>query len=340
MGSLVRQIATPSSTVPDRSKPGGRPCTSESAPSLVTSLFAFALIGLWVAAVFATYTRLPAGELYNVSNSGVVGGASRVVVFLGYPCALASILILGIVWARVRRSPALTHRSRRLVGALIVMSVLLCASVAVPGVVDPDNLNAKPMNALAAAGVLLAVTLTISAAWLAGVGAPERALRGNWLRCAVAIVLLVLAIPWLGAIAGLHLTGLPVLGEVFLSGELRTQPSDPIPPAAVHLGDHEGLDGVLLVLIVLMLSRELRRVRDHVLRTGLIAGGSLAIVYGLAVALKDFWLEQIVKRGWTDFEITGVLEPGVTLGWAGILLATALLAAVAHRRAGRTNTGS
>lgn len=309
-------------------------------PSLVTSLVAFVLICLWVTAVFTTYARLPTEELYNVSNGGLVGGASRVLVFLGYPCALASVLILGVVWARVRRSPLLTQASRRLIGALIVMSVLLCASVVVPGVIDPDNLNAKPVNALAAAGVLLAIGLTIAAAWLTGVGASDRALRGDWLRCAVAIVLLVLAIPWLAAIAGLHLTGLPVLGDVFLSGELRTQPSDPVPRAAVHRGDHEGLDGVLLVLIVLILSRELHRVRDRVLRTGLIFGGSLAIVYGLAVVLKDFWLEQIVKRGWTDFEIAGVLEPGASLGWAGILVATALLVVVAHRRAGRADTGS
>ena len=301
------------------------------APSLVPSLLVWALFGLWLVMVFVTYARLPAEELYKVSGSGLMGGASRGLVLLGYPLALGSILILGFVWERVRRSGAVSERRRRAIGALALVGVVLCATVGIPSVVDPDNLDAKPLNALAAVGVLLAFVLTVWTVRLSGLGNAGRWTRGDSLRSVMAFVLLLVATPWVGAVLGFHLRGLPVLGEVFLSGELRTQPGEPIPRAAVHLGDHEGLDGLLLVAAVLILTRELRRMRGSALRTALIFTSSLALVYGLAVVLADFWLEQIVKRGWTDFEITGVLEPGPTVGWAGILIVTGLLGAIAVR---------
>ena len=42
---------------------------------------------------------------------------------------------------------------------------------------------------------------------------------------------------------------------------------------------------------------------------------------------QDFWLEQIVKRGWTEAEIPPALLPGFRPIWA-VILALAAFAAV------------
>ncbi len=55
------------------------------------------------------------------------------------------------------------------------------------------------------------------------------------------------------------------------------------------------------------------------LRTGLAAYLSLMIAYGVANIANDGWLEQIVKRGWTDWEIPGMLRPELTWMWALVL---------------------
>ena len=51
----------------------------------------FAVVAL---ELVVTYARFDAGELYNVSGSGVEGGASRLLVFLNFPVALAAIAVL------------------------------------------------------------------------------------------------------------------------------------------------------------------------------------------------------------------------------------------------------
>jgi len=50
------------------------------------------LLFLTVAAeMFVTYSRLPAGELYHVSHTGLAGGASRVLVFSNFSTALVAL---------------------------------------------------------------------------------------------------------------------------------------------------------------------------------------------------------------------------------------------------------
>src|SRR5215216_4615361 len=51
--------------------------------------------------VFVTYTRIDAGDLYHVSHGGLAGGASRVLVYLNYPVALASIGLAAIAGDRL-----------------------------------------------------------------------------------------------------------------------------------------------------------------------------------------------------------------------------------------------
>ena len=54
------------------------------------------------------------------------------------------------------------------------------------------------------------------------------------------------------------------------------------------------------------------------------------LVYGLANALQDFWLEQLVKRGTTSLEIPSMTVPKASWAWLA-LLATALLIHFAPR---------
>ena len=48
------------------------------------------------------------------------------------------------------------------------------------------------------------------------------------------------------------------------------------------------------------------------------------LVYGLANAVQDFWLEQLVKRGTTSLRIPSMTVPEASWAWAALLL-TALL---------------
>jgi hypothetical protein len=59
---------------------------------------------------------------------------------------------------------------------------------------------------------------------------------------------------------------------------------------------------------------------------------SLLLVYGLANAVQDFWLEQVVKRGWTDHRIPSLLRPGPSLAWAGLGVATVLVYLLVFRK--------
>ena len=264
--------------------------------------------------VLVTYARLGPGELYHVSRSGLGGGASRVLVLLNFPIALAAIAVL-IVLAERQRGP---------LAAVGVAGIVLCAAVVWPGVVDQGDLDAKPSNALAALGVAVAVVLS-TLAWRSG--GIERAGRraGDRLRLLLAVAALLLAVPWVLADLGLSLDGVPVLGTIYQTGELRAQPGDPTLHPAVHHGHHHGLDGALLVLTALLLSRLLPSMRTAWVRG--VAGAYLALMlcYGAGNLANDFWLEQIVKRGWTDWRIPNVTEPKLSTAWGVILIGSAAL---------------
>jgi hypothetical protein len=167
------------------------------------------------------------------------------------------------------------------------------------------------VNALPAAGVALAVVLSLAA----GLHRERVRLR------AAPLALLVLALPWLAADLGFHLDGVPVLRSIFLTGKVVGV------RAAVHLGHHHGMDGVLLTLATLLLVPLARRIEAPVLRLLVGAYLGLEIAYGLANTAQDGWLEQVAKRGWTTHVIPSVLRPALTLAWLGIALAAAVFAA-------------
>jgi hypothetical protein len=294
--------------------------------ALVWALFAVVAIEILV-----TYSRLPAGELYHVSRSGLPGGAGRVLVFLNYPLALVAIPILVLLAARLADAPAKVTAG---------VGVVLSAAVFWPGVVKQSDLDARPVNAVAALGVLVTVSLTVVA--LARLGRPARPSRqpGDRLRLIVAAVALLLALPWLSADLGLSFDGVPVLGTLYQTAELRTQPHVTGLHPAVHHGHHHGMDGVLLVLSALILSRAPTSLRATWLRLTLGAYLALMFCYGAGNIANDFWLEQVVKRGWTDWEIPDVTTPKASVAWVAIVLAAAALCTTSLVRARRFRAGA
>lgn len=287
------------------------------------------LFGLVAVAMWITYSRLPAEDFYNVSGEGLGAGAGRVLVFLNYSTALVGIAVLAVVADRLRGHLAI----------LAVVGALLCAVVFWPGVVEQSDLDAKPVNALPALGVLVAVVLTVIALARGGVGA-SRPIGGGWdvVRLVLAVALVLASIPWIFAELGLYVGDVPGLGSLFMSDEILAEAGHP-GLRAVHLGHHHGFDGALLALSALLLSRVVAQVRPKLLQNLFGFFVALMLVYGLANALQDFWLEQIVKRGTTSHAIPTLTTPKVSWAWAAIV-GTALLIHFAARRVGRVGKPS
>ena len=223
--------------------------SDERAPLPLEVAVVWLLFVVDAAAIFVTYSRVPAHELYHVSHGGLAGGASRVLVFSNFSTALAAIAILALLADRL---------PSRLWQVAAAVGVGLCAAVFWPGVVDQADLDAKPVNAVAAAGVLVALALTAVA------GRPRWAGRqsGDRVRILVALVALFVGLPWIAAEAGLFLDRVPLLGHVFQTGKHPPNaPGLPPFPPSVHHGHHHGMDGVLLLLTALLLSRVVPSVR-------------------------------------------------------------------------------
>lgn len=236
----------------------------------------FALHAAVAAAIAVTHSCVPAERLYNTRR----GGLSRAAVFGCFPTAVAAVATL--------------PRSR---GKMRLAALPLCATVAVPGVVDERDLDVHWRNVPALKGVALAA--------LAPPAPPRPRVRGSRLRAVLAVALGAVAVPWLLADAGVQTAGM-------------AQPSPDEPGVdRVHLGHHEGLDGVLLAWDALLLSRR---------RTGTLHGWYLALMltYGTAVATQDAWLEQVVKPGRSIRRLPDVARPAPTRTWAALLAATPL----------------
>ena len=275
----------------------------------------WALIAVVTVEVLVTYWRLPWGELYHVTGNGPVGGLSRALLFLNFPAALVATGVLIYL---------LDELSGPVEFWLAVLGIALCAAVLWPKIVDQGKLDARPVNAVAALGVAVALGLTL---WSFRGGGSWRLahVAGDRIRIAVAVLVLLLALPWEAADLGLSLDGVPGLGSVFLTGSLRTQPGDPVFHPAVHHGHHHGMDGTLLVLVALILSRLVGATHRRWLRGIFGAYLALMLCYGVGNIANDAWLEQIVKRGWTAWEVPDVTTPKASPAWGIILLAAAAL---------------
>jgi hypothetical protein len=283
---------------------------SRQKPGLREVYVVWLLFALAAVAVFVTYWRLPPSELWKVTHSGPAGGAGRAFVFLSYSAALAAIAVVAIVVDRLQ--------DRRAV-LLGIVSVVLCATVAIPGVQTPNDLDAKWANLPAVLGVAIAALLT---AWAAARGRAEEVhttRAGDLARLGTTLVVLFFATPYIAAELGFFLNGVPLLGWIFQTGQLRPEPGGGAAHAAVHHGHHHGLDGFLLAVTALLLSRLLGGIRRHGLRALTAAYLSLMLVYGLANMANDLWTEQVVKRDWTSWQIPDVLTPSLSAAWAAIV---------------------
>lgn len=298
-------------------------------PGLNEALVAWAVLGVVAAMVWLTYARLPADVFYNVTGTGFRAGASRVLVLLGWPISIAAPGLLAVAADRFLAS-APAPGARRTVVGLAVASALLCATIAWPGVIDEADLDAKPSNALAAIGVGIAVALTIAAARRAGVGTFVRHRPGD--RAAIVLIglLVVAGIPWLLANAGFYAGDVPGLRSIFMSKQILPEAGHPN-LHAVHLGNHEGLDGILLAATALALRRVLPQMRATRLRGLLGFYLALMLGYGVMVSANDGWNEQLVKRGWTDTGLPNVLNPGATPSTALLIAVTVVLFLTAFR---------
>jgi hypothetical protein len=272
----------------------GKSSQGSEAPGLREAYVLWALYGLVALIVVVTYSRIEPELLYNVSQEGLRGGLSRVLVMVNFPTALMAIAVLALVAER-------RHRAW-----WTIVPLALCGMIVIPGVVDESDLDSRWINVAPAIGVAIVLVLTLRT----GIGVPGDS-RGDRLRVAVAVVLGIFALPWLFAEVGFYIPG-----PIFLAHEQYQG------HASVHLGEHHGFEGYLLVLTALLLSRQLPNMRHP---TALAAYLSLMIPYGIGNMLNDGWNEQIVKRGWTDWKIPGVLQPGFTWMWGLVIVAGAAI---------------
>ena len=270
----------------------------------------WALYTLAAIAVAETYWRIPPSQLWKVHNTGAIGGFGRALVFLSFSPALGAIAMLAVVVDR------LDDRRADLLG---LGAAILCATVAIPGVQTPSHLDPKWANVPAVVGVALAFTLTVWASRAGRRDAPRATRAGDLARVVVGAIAVVAATPYIAAELGFHLDGVPLFGWVFQTGAIRPEPGSGDLHAAVHYGHHHALDGLLLTLTALIVSRQLGAIRRPVLRTATALYLALMLVYGLTNMANDLWTEQVVKRDWTSWEIPDVLQPSLSAGWLAIL---------------------
>jgi hypothetical protein len=283
-------------------------------PGQGEALTVWAMWGGVSLAVLVTYSWVDTDELYNVSREGLGGGLGRSVVLFNFPIAFVAVATTIVAVAALPRR------------AWIAAAPAIASCVLVPFVVHEDDLDVRPANAIPALGVLVALVLTIVAARRAGLSfAPRR--RGDIARIVVALAVVVLSLPWITAALGFHFPG-----DFFMGEELGRE-EDGTLLAAVHLGHHHGTDGALLVLTALLLSRV--ELPQPWLDLTLTVYLGLMLAYGAVNLAQDFWLEQIVKRGWTGTEIPDALLPGFRPIWA-VILALAALATILLARERRT----
>jgi hypothetical protein len=301
-------------------------------PSLREALVLWLVWAVVAALVWITYARLPAIDFYNVTGTGFGAGAARVLVLLGWPISLAAIALLAVAVDRLLRTER-SRREHRAIVAAAIASLVLCATIAWPGVIKQSNLDAKASNLLAAIGVAIAVALTAIAIRRGGLGPrlPVDAID----RAGIVLVALmgVAALPWIFANIGFYVGDVPGLSAVFMSKKILPEPGHPH-LHAVHLGNHEGLDGWLLVATALGLRRALPGMRPTRLRGVLSGYLGLLLGYGLMVAANDFWHEQIVKRGTTSYALPNVITPAATWGWLILLAGATVLWVMVFRVSG------
>jgi hypothetical protein len=112
----------------------------------------WALLGAVALEIVVTYWRIPPHELYHVHHHGIANGLSRAATFLNFPAAALAIATLPSAYER---------RPRVWTATVAAAALVLCCFTFAPGVVRQSNLDARPINAVAATGVLLGLVLSL-----------------------------------------------------------------------------------------------------------------------------------------------------------------------------------
>ncbi len=257
-----------------------------------------------VVAVFVTYARFPADRFYHVSGTGLTGGASRALVFLNFPLAFVAIALLIITLSRLL--PVLTGLGKIGVSIAAIVSTALCLVATIS--VRQSNLDADWLNAVPAIGVAIIVALMLITATQLGVGDARPWRRVDTGTLILGVILLLLGLPWVLANLGIYAEDIPGLGRIVISVEQHE--------IMVHLGDHHGFDGMFLALVALALIRVVGTLSSPWMNRTLSWYLAFMLVYGLANMRQDFWGEQVVKRGWSERELTSMMIPALDRHWA------------------------
>jgi hypothetical protein len=281
-----------------------------------------------------TYSRLPATDFYHVSHQGIAGGASRALVYSNFPVSLVGLALIGVslilLGARSNRGPL------NLVGGV---GAILCLLTAAPGVVKQSDLDARLINLVPFFGVVIATALTVLAMRTA---ASKRTIPWIWkdrVGFGLVIVLAVVALPWILADVGVYIGDIPGLGSIFYSKQVPEGET----LRAVHLGHHHGLDGLLFAFVAVTIGRVVRHAERTALVNAMAGYCGLMLSYGVANVANDAWLEQVVKRGWAEWEIPSFLSIEPSLAWGAVLLGAVAAWAIVfqpEQRAPRTSSAS
>ena len=263
-------------------------------------------------ATFVTYARVPAAELYHVSHEGLRGGFSRAVIDLNFPDAIIAIPVALLALDVLGRSTGVV--------AATVVAIAACLVTALPGVVDRDDLDAKAVNAVPVVGVAIVVVLLVKA-W-PRLGWTWVRLPGDPLRLVLVVVIAIGAIPYYFADLGFYAPD-PIRAD-------EPTPGEEI--ASVHLGSHEGMDGALLAVAALLLTRLTPSFNGRRLAAATSTILALYLAYGVANLIQDDWLEQVVKRGWTDHGIASFVAPQLSWRWLIVIVVGITLELLWFRR--------
>ncbi len=294
-----------------------------AAPPLGPVAVVWGIAGVVLVAILVTYTRIEPEKLYNVSNRGLAGGASRALVALNFPVSILGLAMLPIVVARLMAS-VMSPTARAAIWGTAALAAVLSLVTGWPGVVDQADLDAKPMNAVPAIGVALALALSIAAARVRPpeIASPARPRFEPHVRYALLGVIAFLSLPWMFAAVGFYISAVPGPGDVFVSDEFLPEGAT---LAAVHYGHHHGFDGAIFAASALILMPAAVAIPRGALRHAGIGLVALMFFYGLMNMLQDLWTEQVIKRGWTGSEFPEVVRPGISPAWGLMLIAGVLL---------------
>ena len=239
-------------------------------------------------AILVTYSRLAPEETYNVSREGIVGGLSRIVVELNFPIALVAIAITLVALSALPSAALVGRRAgdRALRGDGGARRRRPARPRRPLGERRPRGRRCDRARPHGRRRAPCRNGLRSAAPARPGAGRPRRRRARS------------VSIPWIAAILGFYLPE-----GIFLME--RPAIEDGVTIAAVHLGQHHGFMGALIVVSALLLSRP--RLAPGRLAWAIRLYVSLAFAYGAVNMTQDAWNEQLWKRGTVDWKIPSAL---------------------------------